>query len=168
MVRHDNILPCSLQQRGLAETLFGDSTNLALFLKTQVINHDPPLFIIGFAGGFSHAKDTLTNLADTEECTVSSIFSRPIFPRPDDLLCRSTSSRSSSLRPPVSGCSELLYPEACLCVHRQGSGVELGGFECFAKRRWILGSLQRSSRRYPDSSICLDAISINAPHEWAL
>ncbi|KAI4275495.1 MAG: hypothetical protein LQ337_003178 [Flavoplaca oasis] len=69
MVRHDNILPCSLQQRGLAETLFGDSTNLALFLKTQVINHDPPLFIIGFAGGFSHAKDTLTNLADTEECT---------------------------------------------------------------------------------------------------
>ncbi|KAI4228221.1 MAG: hypothetical protein L6R36_001800 [Xanthoria steineri] len=51
----------------------GRSTNLAPFSYTQVINHDPPLFTIGFAGGFSNAKDTLTNLADTKECTINII-----------------------------------------------------------------------------------------------
>ncbi|KAL8662231.1 MAG: hypothetical protein Q9202_004913 [Teloschistes flavicans] len=49
----------------------GGSTNLAPFSYTQVINHDPPLFIIGFAGGFSNAKDTLANLAATRECTIN-------------------------------------------------------------------------------------------------
>ena len=33
-----------------------------------MINHDPPLFIFGFAGGFDKAKDTLINLVDTVEC----------------------------------------------------------------------------------------------------
>ncbi|KAL8953482.1 MAG: hypothetical protein Q9222_000686 [Ikaeria aurantiellina] len=51
----------------------GKSTNLAPFSYTQVINHDPPLFIIGFAGGFSNAKDTLANLAATKECTINII-----------------------------------------------------------------------------------------------
>ncbi|KAI4197946.1 MAG: hypothetical protein LQ350_005600 [Teloschistes chrysophthalmus] len=51
----------------------GESTNLAPFSYTQVINHDPPLFIIGFAGGFSNAKDTLANLAATRECTINMI-----------------------------------------------------------------------------------------------
>ncbi|KAL8843261.1 MAG: hypothetical protein Q9176_002214 [Flavoplaca citrina] len=76
--------PCSSEV--LLKLFLGNSTNLAPFSYTQVIDHDPPLFIIGFAGGFSHAKDTLTNLADTKVCTVRSIFSRPIFPPPDDLL----------------------------------------------------------------------------------
>ena len=51
----------------------GASTNLAPFSYTQVINHDPPLFIVGFAGGFSNAKDTLTNLSTTKECTINII-----------------------------------------------------------------------------------------------
>ncbi|KAL8715543.1 MAG: hypothetical protein Q9220_000879 [cf. Caloplaca sp. 1 TL-2023] len=51
----------------------GKSTNLAPFSYTQVINHDPPLFIIGFAGGFSNAKDTLANLAATKECTINMV-----------------------------------------------------------------------------------------------
>ncbi|KAL8702259.1 MAG: hypothetical protein Q9224_000084 [Gallowayella concinna] len=51
----------------------GRSTNLAPFSYTQLINHDPPLFIIGFAGGFSNAKDTLTNLTATKECTINII-----------------------------------------------------------------------------------------------
>lgn len=51
----------------------GKSTNLAPFSYTSVINHDPPLFTIGFAGGFSNAKDTLTNLAATKECTINII-----------------------------------------------------------------------------------------------
>ncbi|KAG8528881.1 uncharacterized protein KY384_006570 [Bacidia gigantensis] len=51
----------------------GTSTNLAPFSYTQVINHDPPLFIIGFAGGFSNAKDTLRNLSSQKECTINII-----------------------------------------------------------------------------------------------
>ncbi|KAI4213830.1 MAG: hypothetical protein LQ351_003524 [Letrouitia transgressa] len=51
----------------------GKSTNLAPFSYTQMINHDPPLFIIGFSGGFSNAKDTLTNLSATKECTINII-----------------------------------------------------------------------------------------------
>ncbi|KAL8720906.1 MAG: hypothetical protein Q9225_002292 [Loekoesia sp. 1 TL-2023] len=51
----------------------GKSTNLAPFSYTNVINHDPPLFTIGFAGGFSNAKDTLSNLAATKECTINII-----------------------------------------------------------------------------------------------
>lgn len=51
----------------------GKSTNLAPFSYTQVINHDPPLFTIGFAGGFSNAKDTLANLSATKECTINII-----------------------------------------------------------------------------------------------
>ena len=38
-----------------------------------MINHDPPLFTIGFAGGFSNAKDTLANLTATKECTINII-----------------------------------------------------------------------------------------------
>lgn len=51
----------------------GTSTNLAPFSYTQVINHDPPLFTIGFAGGFSNAKDTLHNLSTSRECTINII-----------------------------------------------------------------------------------------------
>lgn len=51
----------------------GSSTNLAPFSYTQVVNHDPPLFTIGFAGGFSNAKDTLTNLSQQKECTINII-----------------------------------------------------------------------------------------------
>ncbi|MCJ1277093.1 hypothetical protein MMC21_004902 [Puttea exsequens] len=51
----------------------GTSTNLSPFSYTQVINHDPPLFTIGFAGGFANAKDTLRNLAATKECSINII-----------------------------------------------------------------------------------------------
>lgn len=47
--------------------------NLAPFSYFNMINHDPPLFIFGFAGGFSQAKDTLRNLQETGECTVNII-----------------------------------------------------------------------------------------------
>ncbi|KAI9810076.1 MAG: hypothetical protein M1827_006687 [Pycnora praestabilis] len=51
----------------------GKSTNLSPFSYTQIINHDPPMFIVGFAGGFDNAKDTLRNLVDTEECVINII-----------------------------------------------------------------------------------------------
>jgi flavin reductase (DIM6/NTAB) family NADH-FMN oxidoreductase RutF len=46
----------------------GKSTNLAPFSYFNVINHDPPLFIFGFAGGLDRAKDSLKNLIDSKEC----------------------------------------------------------------------------------------------------
>jgi flavin reductase (DIM6/NTAB) family NADH-FMN oxidoreductase RutF len=51
----------------------GKSTNLSPFSYTQMINHDPPLFIIGFAGGFDNAKDSLTNLQESGECVINMI-----------------------------------------------------------------------------------------------
>ena len=40
---------------------------------TQVVNHDPPIFTVGFAGGWSNAKDTIRNLSETGECTINLI-----------------------------------------------------------------------------------------------
>jgi len=51
----------------------GSSTNLAPFSYTQVINHDPPIFIVGYAGGFERAKDSLRNLVDSGECVINII-----------------------------------------------------------------------------------------------
>ncbi|PIA99261.1 hypotheticalsprotein [Cercospora beticola] len=51
----------------------GTSTNLAPFSYTQMVNHDPPVFIIGYAGGLDRAKDSLRNLLETEECTINII-----------------------------------------------------------------------------------------------
>ncbi|KAI1608524.1 hypothetical protein EDD36DRAFT_469409 [Exophiala viscosa] len=51
----------------------GTSTNLAPFSYTQVFNHDPPIFGVGFSGGFDNAKDTLKNLVDSGECVINII-----------------------------------------------------------------------------------------------
>jgi flavin reductase (DIM6/NTAB) family NADH-FMN oxidoreductase RutF len=51
----------------------GSSTNLAPFSYFQMINHDPPLFTIGYAGGFDNAKDSLKNLAESGECVINII-----------------------------------------------------------------------------------------------
>ena len=49
----------------------GSTTNLSPFSYTQVINHDPPLFIVGFSGSMDNAKDSLRNLIDTGECSIN-------------------------------------------------------------------------------------------------
>lgn len=55
-------------------SLDGTSTNLAPFSYTQVFNHDPPVFGVGFAGGFgSQQKDTLRNLVETGECVINMV-----------------------------------------------------------------------------------------------
>lgn len=51
----------------------GISTNLAPFSYSQVINHDPPLFVVGFSGSYDKAKDSLRNLAETGECVINII-----------------------------------------------------------------------------------------------
>ncbi|KAI4854593.1 hypothetical protein E4T44_00063 [Aureobasidium sp. EXF-8845] len=43
--------------------------NSAPFSYFQVVDHDPPVFIIGFSGRAGRPKDTLQNLRDTGECT---------------------------------------------------------------------------------------------------
>lgn len=60
---------------GFISTRSGDgaATNLAPFSYTTVVNHDPPLFVVGIAGGVDKAKDTLRNLLDTKECVVNVI-----------------------------------------------------------------------------------------------
>ena len=40
---------------------------------TIVVNHDPPIFTMGFAGGYSNAKDSLRNLSESGECTINII-----------------------------------------------------------------------------------------------
>lgn len=51
----------------------GSSTNLAPFSYFQMINHDPPLFIVGYAGGFENSKDSLKNLVESKECVINII-----------------------------------------------------------------------------------------------
>lgn len=51
----------------------GSITNLATFSYFSVINHDPPLFTIGFAGNLDTPKDTLKLLQETEECVINII-----------------------------------------------------------------------------------------------
>ena len=51
----------------------GSSTNLSPFSYTQMFNHDPPIFCVGFSGGFDNAKDTLTNLTESGECVINVI-----------------------------------------------------------------------------------------------
>ncbi|KIX98495.1 uncharacterized protein Z520_05796 [Fonsecaea multimorphosa CBS 102226] len=49
----------------------GSTTNLAPFSYAQMMTHDPPLFVIGFTGGFATSKDTLKNLLESQECTIN-------------------------------------------------------------------------------------------------
>lgn len=48
-------------------------TNLAPFSYTQLVNHDPPIFVIGFAGSIGNAKDTLKNIRDTRELVINTV-----------------------------------------------------------------------------------------------
>ena len=51
----------------------GSSTNLAPFSYTTVVNHDPPVFVVGYSGGLANAKDSLRNLVETGECVINVI-----------------------------------------------------------------------------------------------
>ncbi|KAG8424360.1 hypothetical protein J3459_002604 [Metarhizium acridum] len=49
------------------------STNLAPFSYFNMVNHDPPLFVVGFASSIASAKDSLRNLLDSKECVINII-----------------------------------------------------------------------------------------------
>ncbi|RYP31416.1 hypothetical protein DL767_005773 [Monosporascus sp. MG133] len=50
-----------------------DGLNLAPFSYFNVMNHDPPLFVLGVASPLERPKDTLRNLLETRECVVNII-----------------------------------------------------------------------------------------------
>ncbi|ODQ68687.1 flavo protein oxygenase [Nadsonia fulvescens var. elongata DSM 6958] len=60
---------------GFISTVSKDGTtrNLAPFSYTTVVNHDPPIFCIGFSGGKGSHKDTCKNLLETGELTINVI-----------------------------------------------------------------------------------------------
>ncbi|KKA26829.1 hypothetical protein TD95_000770 [Thielaviopsis punctulata] len=47
--------------------------NLAPFSYFNMMNHDPPMFAIGFSRGLVDGKDSLRNLAASRECTINII-----------------------------------------------------------------------------------------------
>ncbi|KAK4163466.1 hypothetical protein QBC43DRAFT_212872 [Cladorrhinum sp. PSN259] len=51
----------------------GTLTNLAPFSYFQMIGHDPPLFVVGFASNLASPKDSLKLLAESQECTINII-----------------------------------------------------------------------------------------------
>lgn len=52
----------------------GTSTNLAPFSYFNVVNHDPPLFVVGFSSDAAKgAKDSLRNISETGECVINII-----------------------------------------------------------------------------------------------
>lgn len=52
--------------------------NLAPFSYFQVVDHDPPVFIVGFTGRAARPKDTLRNLEETGECTINTVSEQMI------------------------------------------------------------------------------------------
>ncbi|TDZ24285.1 Uncharacterized protein Cob_v003262 [Colletotrichum orbiculare MAFF 240422] len=51
----------------------GTSENLAPFSYFNMVNHDPPLFVVGFAASVSAPKDSLRNLLESKECVINII-----------------------------------------------------------------------------------------------
>ncbi|KAF2756841.1 hypothetical protein EJ05DRAFT_493399 [Pseudovirgaria hyperparasitica] len=51
----------------------GESINLAPYSYFNMVNHDPPMFIIGVAGGMDRAKDSLKNVVETQEVCINII-----------------------------------------------------------------------------------------------
>lgn len=58
---------------GFISSLGSDGPNLAPFSYTQVVDHDPPMFVVGFAGSIDSAKDTLKNILETEEFVINMV-----------------------------------------------------------------------------------------------
>lgn len=59
---------------GFISTVGSNGTrNLSPFSYFNFVNHDPPIFTVGFSSPKSNPKDTLKNLLETEECTVNII-----------------------------------------------------------------------------------------------
>jgi flavin reductase (DIM6/NTAB) family NADH-FMN oxidoreductase RutF len=60
---------------GLISTVSGDgkTKNLAPFSYFQVVDHDPPIFVMGIGPRPGQGKDTLCNLKETRECVINTV-----------------------------------------------------------------------------------------------
>jgi flavin reductase (DIM6/NTAB) family NADH-FMN oxidoreductase RutF len=57
---------------GFLSTTSPDGTaNLAPFSYFQAVDHDPPIFVVGFSARVERPKDTLRNLKETGECVIN-------------------------------------------------------------------------------------------------
>jgi flavin reductase (DIM6/NTAB) family NADH-FMN oxidoreductase RutF len=51
----------------------GTHKNLAPFSYFNMMNHDPPMFVVGFSSSLAAAKDSLRNVSDSGECVINII-----------------------------------------------------------------------------------------------
>lgn len=51
----------------------GETKNLSPFSYFQVIDHDPPMFVVGFSSRPERVKDTYRNLRETGECVINTV-----------------------------------------------------------------------------------------------
>ncbi|KAJ0122488.1 Uncharacterized protein J7T55_003001 [Diaporthe amygdali] len=60
---------------GFISTNFADgkTKNLAPFSYFQIVDHDPPMFIVSFSSRFGPVKDTYKNLKETGECVINTV-----------------------------------------------------------------------------------------------
>ncbi|RTE78035.1 hypothetical protein BHE90_007491 [Fusarium euwallaceae] len=60
---------------GFISTLSADgkTKNLAPFSYFQLVDHDPPMFIVSFSSRFGPVKDTYRNLKETGECVINTV-----------------------------------------------------------------------------------------------
>lgn len=60
---------------GFLSTVSGDgkTKNLSPFSYFQVIDHDPPMFVVGFSSRPERVKDTYRNVKETGECVINTV-----------------------------------------------------------------------------------------------
>ncbi|KAH6658518.1 hypothetical protein BKA67DRAFT_656706 [Truncatella angustata] len=77
MVNNYRLLVSGIAPRpvGFVSTVSADgkTENLAPFSYFQVVEHDPPMFIVSFSSRPGRMKDTYRNLKDTGECVINTV-----------------------------------------------------------------------------------------------
>ncbi|KAL1600998.1 hypothetical protein SLS59_005664 [Nothophoma quercina] len=76
MINNYRLLIAGIAPRpiGFLSTVSKDGKkNLAPFSYFQVVDHDPPLFIVGLSSRPTGAKDTFVNLKETGECVINTV-----------------------------------------------------------------------------------------------
>ncbi|KAF7563415.1 hypothetical protein G7046_g726 [Stylonectria norvegica] len=77
MVSNYRLLVSGIAPRpiGFVSTVSGDgkTKNLSPFSYFQVIDHDPPMFVVGFSSRPGRVKDTFRNLKETGECVINTV-----------------------------------------------------------------------------------------------